>query len=127
MCNCNCNRNSCQLIVSTAIALDGTTALNITIPDTVFNNGETFGLLLEQNIPAGASPVPVNITMGSTDYPLLKPCGNYVMSDQIRKGRIYVLRAGSNPAHFTVRCSNVLAGTSFVAPQIIPAATATGA
>lgn len=127
MCNCNCNRNSCQFIVSTAIALDGTTALNITIPDTVFNNGETFGLLLEQNIPAGTTPVPVNITMGSTNYPLLKPCGNYVMSDQIRKGRIYVLRAGSNPAHFTVRCSNVLAGTSFVAPQIIPAATVTGA
>ena len=48
MCNCN---NICKLIVSTSIALnEDSTAVQITIPATTFNNGETFGLYLAQPI-----------------------------------------------------------------------------
>ena len=97
---CNCNR-TCHLIVSTSIELNGTTSLRIEIPGTTFNNGETFGLYL---------------------------AGNYVMSDQLRSKRLYTVRAGSNPAHFVIRCPNALFGTAFVAPQIVPAtAETTGA
>lgn len=122
-----CFGKSCHLITSTSIALNSTTSLQITIPATTFNNGETFGLYLAQAIPSNGTPLPVEIVMNGTAYPLEKPCGNYVMSDQIRANRLYVVRAGSNPAHFIIRCPNALFGTAFVAPQIIPTAEAAGA
>lgn len=112
---------SCKLVVSTEIALNGTTSLNITIPEETFVNGEAFGLYLAQAIPSNGTPLPVSIVVGTTAYPLLKPCGNYVMSDQLRTQRSYCLRVGTNPNHFTVRRCYQLAGTSFVPPQLIPA------
>lgn len=121
MCNCN----NCKLIVSTSITLNGTTSVQITIPATTFNNGETFGLYLAQPIANNGTALPVQIVMNGTSYPLLKPCGNNVMSDQLRTQRRYIVRVGTNPNHFTVRCSNSLAGTSYVAPQLVPAAEAT--
>ena len=119
-----CLGRTCHLIVSTEIALNGTTSLQITIPATTFNNGETFGLYLAQAIPSTGTPLPVEIVMNGTAYPLEKPCGNYVMSDQLRSQRLYTVRAGSNPAHFVIRCPNSLFGTAFVAPQLIPTAAA---
>ena len=113
------------MIVSTGIALNGTTSVQITIPATTFNNGETFGLYLAQPIANNGTPLPVEIVMNGTAYPLLKPCGNNVMSDQLRSQRQYPVRVGTNPNHFTVKCSNLLAGTSFVAPQLVPTAEAT--
>ncbi len=118
MCNCNCNKK-CLLVISTDITLNGTTSLRIEIPATTFTNGETFGLYLAQEIPSTGTPLPVEILMGGTAYPLQKPCGNYVMSDQLRTQRQYVVRVGTNPNHFTVRCSNSLCGTKFVAPQLV--------
>lgn len=115
--------NCCKLIVSTEIALNGTTSLQITIPEETFNNGETFGLYLAQAIPSTGTPLPVEILIGTTAYNLLKPCGNYVMSDQLRTQRFYPLRVGTNPAHFTVRYPGTLCGTAYVAPQLIPAVT----
>ena len=117
-------KNCCKLIVSTEIALNGTTSLQITIPAETFNNGETFGLYLAQAIPSTGTPLPVEIVIDGTAYNLQKPCGNYVMSDQLLTQRFYPLRVGTNPAHFTVRCPCALLGTSFVAPQLIPEATA---
>lgn len=114
--NCYCN-----LVSSTATALDGTTALNITIPVATYNNGECLGLVISQAIPSTGTPVPVNILIGTTEYPLLKPCGNNVMSDQLRTGIRYCLRVGTNPFHFTVKNLNKLCGTSYVAPQLIGA------
>jgi len=123
MCNCN---NICKLIVSTSIALnEDSTAVQITIPATTFNNGETFGLYLAQPIANNGTALPVEIVMNDTTYPLLKPCGNNVMSDQLRTQRRYIVRVGTNPNHFTVRCSNSLSRTSYVAPQLIPAEAAT--
>ena len=122
---CNCNR-TCHLIVSTSIELNGTTSLRIEIPGTTFNNGETFGLYLAQAIPSTGTPLPVEILMNGNAYPLEKPCGNYVMSDQLRTQRLYTVRVGTNPNHFVIRCPNSLFGTAFVAPQLIPAAEATG-
>jgi hypothetical protein len=113
----------CKLIVSTEIALNGTTSLQITIPAETFNNGESFGLYLAQAIPSTGTPLPVEILMDGTAYNLLKPCGNYVMSDQLRTQRFYPIRVGTNPAHFTIRCPGSLYGTSFVAPQLIPETT----
>lgn len=118
-------KNCCKLIVSTDIALNGTTSLQITIPAETFNNGETFGLYLAQTIPSTGTPLPVEIVIDGTAYNLLKPCGNYVMSDQLLTQRFYPLRVGTNPAHFTVRCPCSLLGTAFVAPQLIPEAAAT--
>lgn len=118
--------NCCKLIASTEIALNGTTSLQITIPAETFNNGETFGLYLAQAIPSTGTPLPVEIMIGTTAYNLLKPCGNYVMSDQLRTKRFYPLRVGTNPAHFTVRYPATLCRTAYVAPQLIPAATTTG-
>lgn len=112
---------SCKLVCSTAIALNGTASLQITIPTATYNNGECVEIRLAQAIPSNGTPLPVNIVMGTTSYPLQKPCGNYVMSDQLRAGRTYCLRVGSNPAHFTVRRCFQLCGTSFVAPQVIGA------
>lgn len=125
MCNCN---NICKLIVSTSIALnEGSTAVQITIPATTFNNGETFGLYLAQPIANNGTALPVEIVMNGTAYPLLKPCGNNVMSDQLRTQRRYIVRVGTNPNHFTIRCPNSLCRTSYVAPQLVPAETeATG-
>lgn len=113
---------SCKLVSSLATALNGTTSLDITIPTQTYNQGECFGLRLSQAIPSTGTALPVNILMGADRYPLLKPCGNYVMSDQLRQNRMYCLRVGTNPAHFTVRYSDRLCGTSFVAPQLIPTA-----
>lgn len=120
---CNCGKR-CLLVFSTEIALNGTTSLQITIPATTFNNGETFGLYLAQAIPSNGTPLPVEIVMDGTAYPLQKPCGNYVMSDQLRTQRQYVVRVGTNPNHFTVRCSNSLCGTAYVAPSLVPVAPA---
>ena len=116
MCNCN----NCKLVVSTSITLNGTTSVQITIPATTFNNGESFGLYLAQPIANNGTALPVEIVMNGTAYPLLKPCGNNVMSDQLRTQRRYVVRVGTNPTHFTIKCSNALAGTSYVAPQLVP-------
>lgn len=119
MCNCN---NICKLIVSTSIALnEDSTAVQITIPATTFNNGETFGLYLAQPIANNGTALPVEIVMNDTTYPLIKPCGNNVMSDQLRTQRRYIIRVGTNPNHFTIRCSNSLCRTSYVAPQLVPA------
>jgi hypothetical protein len=120
-------RNCCKLIVSTEIALNGTTSLQITIPAETFNNGESFGLYLAQAIPSTGTPLPVEIVIDGTAYNLLKPCGNYVMSDQLRTQRFYPIRVGTNPNHFTIRCPGMLSGTAYVAPQLIPAAATTGA
>lgn len=117
----------CNIVCSTEIALNGTASLNITIPTKTYNNGECFGLCLQQDIPSSGTPLPVNIVMGTSTYPLLKPCGNQVMSDQLRTKRTYCLRAGGNPAHFTVTSCNRLCGTAYVVPQIIPTATAPAA
>lgn len=114
--NCCCN-----LISSTAVALDGTTALNVTIPTATYNNGQCVGLVISQAIPSTGTPVPVNIVIGTTEYPLLKPLGNFVMSDQLRTGIRYCLRVGTNPEHFTVTNLNRLCGTRSVAPQLIGA------
>lgn len=119
MCNCK----SCLLIVSNEIELNGTTSLRISIPANTYTNGETFGLYLAQQIPSTGTPIPVEIFINGNAYPLLKPCGNYVMSDQLRTQRRYVVRVGTNPNHFTVRCSNSLCGTSFIAPQLITTQT----
>lgn len=117
MVKCYC----CNLISSTAVALDGTTALNITIPAATYNNGQKIGVRIVQGIPSTGTPVPVNIVIGATAYPLLKPCGNFVMSDQLRSGVTYCLRVGTNPEHFTVTTLDRLCGTTFVAPQLIGA------
>ena len=72
MCNCN---NVCKLIVSTSIALnEDSTAVQITIPATTFNNGETFGLYLAQPIANNGTALPVEIVMNDTTYPLIKTC-----------------------------------------------------
>lgn len=113
---------SCKIVYSTAVAVDGTTSLQITIPTQTFNNGERFGLRIVQAIPSNGTPLPVNIVMGTTNYPLQKPLGNYVMSDQLRTNVCYCLVAGGNPWHFTVRRPNQLCGTTFTSPQIIGAA-----
>ena len=63
-----CLGRTCHLIVSTEIALNGTTSLQITIPATTFNNGETFGLYLAQAIPSTGTPLPVGC------YPLWSRC-----------------------------------------------------
>lgn len=115
------NNCSCDLVYSTAIALNGTTSLQVTIPTATYNNGQCIGLKLVQAIPSSGTPLPVQIVMGSTAYYLQKPCGNYVMSDQLRSGRTYCLRVGTNPNHFTVRRCNTLCGTKFVAPQLVGA------
>ena len=114
---------SCKLVCSTAITLNGNTSLQVTIPVATYNNGECVGLKLAQDIPSNGTPLPVNIQMGATSYPLLKPCGNFVMSDQLRSGRTYCLRVGTNPNHFTVKRCDRLCGTRFVAPQLIGVAS----
>lgn len=110
---------SCKVVVSTGIALAGG-ALQITIPSMTFVNGECMGLYLAQSIPNDGTAVPVQILMDGTAYPLEKPCGNYVMSDQLRTQRSYCLRCGTNPGHFTVRRAYALCRTSFVPPQLNP-------
>ena len=112
---------SCDLVCSNAIALNGTTSLQITIPTKTYNNGECLGLKLVQPIPSDGTPLPVQIVIGATAYPLIKPCGNNVMSDQLRQGKTYCLRVGTNPFHFTIKRCDRLCGTSFVAPQLIGA------
>lgn len=111
----------CKFVCSTAIALNGNTSLQITIPSTTYNNGECVGVRLAQAIPSNGQPLPVNIVMGATSYPLLKPCGNFVMSDQLRSGMTYALRVGTNPNHFTVKCCDRLCRTRFVPKQLIGA------
>lgn len=109
----------CYLITSTAVALDGTTALNITIPTTTYNNGQCIGLCIAQPIPSDGTAVPVNIVFGTGTYPLQKPCGNSVMSDQLRTNARYCLRVGTNPGHFTLMNISKLCKTTFVLPQLI--------
>lgn len=118
---------SCDLVCSTAIALNGTTSLQITIPTKTYNNGECLQVKLAQAIPSTGTPLPVQIVMGTSAYSLLKPCGNNVMSDQLRSGRRYCLRVGTNPNHFTVRRCYELCGTAFVPAQLIPTAATTQA
>ena len=115
---CNCNRCSCKLAVSTGITAG--TSLAIEIANTTFTNGERFGLYIAQEIPSSGTPIPVVLEMAGEEYPLLKPCGNYVMSDQLLTQRSYCLRCGTNPNHFTVTNCNTLRGTQFIPGQIVP-------
>lgn len=54
----------CEIATSSAIALNGNTSLQITIPVKTYNNGQCFGLRLEQAIPSTGTPLPVSYCNG---------------------------------------------------------------
>lgn len=109
--SCCCNQINYK---STAIAVaDGN--MNISVNSTnVPNNLECATLVICQTIPTQATPIPVQITIGATNYPVFTKAGNKLMSDQIRTRRRYFMVFGNNPNHFSVMNCETLCHTSFV-------------
>ena len=69
-------KNVCRLcpnlVISTAVAFDGT-SLNITIPDNGYRRGEKVCIVVAQAIPATTIiSAPVNIVVGGSTFPLLR-------------------------------------------------------
>ena len=128
--NTNCFPNSkcrvCRnLTISTAIAITGTDMV-ITIPAATYTNRENVCILLAQNIPASATPLPVVIQIdGATGtIPLRDKCGNNIYSDQLNSRMIYPFYAATDSQTFVYRLrSGCLPKTRHSFLATIPTAT----
>lgn len=108
--NCNCNR----IITPTSYTVGATFNINTSFTDTDLENGKRYILVLNQNLPAMSTVVPVYLQVNGTYYPMQDILGNSLMSDQLRffprnisscgcrtSGVVRIV-FGSNVGHFKV-------------------------
>lgn len=108
--NCRCNR----IITPTSYTVGATFNINTSFTDSDLENGKRYILVLNQNLPAMTTIVPVYLQVNGTYYPMQDLLGNSLMSDQLRFfprsasncgcGSSGVARIifGSNVGHFKV-------------------------
>lgn len=99
MCNCKCNFHK----VSTASVGETDIVLSFNNPVSA-NNKDCFNFVICTSLPSTTTPVPVLITVNSTNVPLLNMFGNPVYSNELRKRKMYYGFFGSQAtAHVIVR------------------------
>lgn len=97
----NC-QNVCSLcpnlVISTAVAYDGTTnTLNITIPESTYSNCQKVCIVVAQNIPATTTiNALVYIFVGTSSFPLVKCNGLQATASEIRTRTKYSTRVVTN-------------------------------
>lgn len=109
-CNrCNCNR----VLKGTSYTVGNSFNINVTDTNiTDLDNGQRFVLILQKDLPAMTTIVPVILVINGVNYPMQDILGNNLMSDQLRffpqrcscRGREGIIRIvfGANPNHFKV-------------------------
>lgn len=109
---CGCCRNLIPIVSAKITA--GVLILNI--PAGTYRNNQEVCLLISQDLPVSATPIPVAITIGSTvtQYLLVNKCGNGVYSDQIRSRRLYCTSVKTDTKMFKYNGCRNLPCTSFV-------------
>lgn len=87
MCNnqCNCCNN---LIYTGTVASTGTN-VTVTLPSQSICNNEKLCFVITTNLPSVASPLPVQIIVGTTTFNMINKNGNYVYSDQLSSRKVY--------------------------------------
>lgn len=81
MTNCRCNN---RVITPTSYTVGATFNINTSFTDADLENGKKYILVLNQNLPAMTTIVPVYLQVNGTYYPMQDILGNSLMSDQLR-------------------------------------------
>ena len=85
-------------VEATAVAVAGG-AMTITVePAGAYKNYEYYRLILGVALPSLTGAEPVDVTDGTTTWPLIDLCGQPVVSGKMRGHRIYALRYGAGGA-----------------------------
>lgn len=87
MCNNKCCGCSKLLFAGTVTA--STTAVTITLPAQSICNDEKLCFIVTTTIPVASPPLPVIISVGTSQYKMINQSGNFVYSDQLKSRRIY--------------------------------------
>ena len=93
-----------KTILTTAVAVSGTN-LVLTIPETTFNNCQSYCIRIAQDIPATATNlmnVAIQIGATATLYPIVRKCGHYLYANQVRTRRNYLLLAAGDTQRFVL-------------------------
>ena len=67
---------------------------------------------------AGSNTLPVEITIGSTTYPMYTRSGNLLRADQLRCRKLYPIIFGTDPNHFSL--VNCVPNTAYSAAPATP-------
>lgn len=106
--NCNCNN---RVIVPTSYTVGATFNINTSFTDADLENGKRYILVLNKDLPAMSTIVPVYLQVNGIYYPMQDILGNSLMSDQLRAfprefgcrgAGIARIIFGSNVGHFKV-------------------------
>lgn len=109
-CNCRCNR----IITPTSYTVGNSFNINTTFTDADLENGKRYILVLNKDLPAMTTIVPVYLQVNGTYYPMQDIIGNNLMSDQLRffprersncgcrSAGVARIVFGSNAGHFKV-------------------------
>lgn len=110
MANCNCNKK----IVSESYTVGATFNINTTFTDDDLRNCKRYLLVLDEQLPAMTTIVPVYLQVNGSYYPVQDILGNNLMSDQLKSfpnvangcgcncAKVARIVFGSNPEHFKV-------------------------
>lgn len=128
MTTCNCG-----ILLTTNVEVLGNN-LVLTIPDQTYINCKNYTVRIAQSIPTAATgTMPVAIKIGedgSTLYNIVRRCGHYLYSDQIRSRRNYTLRVAADTLTFSLSNGYISAcncGPNAVMPVATPASNITAA
>ena len=110
MLNCNCNR----IITQTEYVVGATFNISTDFTDNGVENGKRYILVLNKDLPAMTTVIPVYLQINGEYYPMQDLLGNNLMSDQLRafprkvsncgcvSSGIARIVYGANPPHFKV-------------------------
>lgn len=116
----NCNKICSNLVISTAVAVVGT-SLVISIPQDTYDNCERVCLLIAQDIPDAATiNMPVSVAIGAdttTLYPLIRCSGLQVTASEISSNSIYPSQVITNATSGSFK---VLAGLPCNKSNVVP-------
>lgn len=87
----SCRCNTCHSLVTVTSAAITAGKLVLTIPSQSIANNQAVCLLIATTLPASATPIPVVVSDGTTQIPLINKDGHLVYSDQISNRKIYPL------------------------------------
>ena len=93
-----------KTILTTAVAVSETN-LVLTIPETTFNNCQSYCIRIAQDIPATATNlmnVAIQIGTATTLYPIVRKCGHYLYANQVRTRKNYLLLVAGDTQRFVL-------------------------
>lgn len=89
MCNNRCCE--CNKLLYTGTVTSSPTAVTITLPAQSICNNEKLCFVVTTNIPVATAPLPIIISVGTSQYKMINQSGNYVYSDQLKSRRVYCI------------------------------------